>query len=280
MDDRAKRTFRHNTDLGQNFLVDPSVLQFILERSAPGPEETVLEVGAGQGVLTRRLAQSGCQLYSLEIDRRLEGDLAPLEEAFPRLKLLWGDAVTFDYEGGLSTYPQKVIANIPYHITTPLIWRLLEELAPRGLRYLLLMVQKEAADRLASPPGTKTRYPLGVTLELMGQVRRLRRVPPGAFRPMPRVDSTLIEIEIEGRRELARDLLWRRLLRAAFSQRRKTLVNNLVASFGLARESLPPLLAELGLDEKIRAEALEGKEWLDLARRLASLGTSPDTKGH
>ena len=269
MNEQKSRPFRHNTDLGQNFLVDPSVLQFILEASAPGPEETILEIGAGQGVLTRQLALSGCRrLYSLEIDRRLEGDLATLEKAFSNLKVFWGDAVTFDYGSNFPDPPQKVIANIPYHITTPLIWKLLEDLAPRGLRYLLLMVQKEAADRLTSPAGTKMRYPLGVTLELMGHARRLRRVPPGAFRPAPRVDSALIEIGIDRRQDLAGDRSWRRLLKAAFGQRRKTLANNLGASFSLSREPLLSLFSDLDMDGKIRAEELDGDQWLRLAQRL------------
>ena len=278
MNGQKGRPFRHNTDLGQNFLVDFSVLQFILETSAPGPEETILEIGAGQGVLTRPLALSGCRhLYSLEIDRRLEGDLADLEKTFSNLKVFWGDAVTFDYAKDLPQSPHKVIANIPYHITTPLIWKLLEDLAPKGLRYLLLMVQKEAADRLTAPAGTKMRYPLGVTLELMGHVRRLRRVPPGAFRPAPRVDSALIEIEIDRRQSLACDHSWRRLLKAAFGQRRKTLANNLGASFGLPRESLLAIFSDIGVDGKIRAEELDGDQWLRLARELVSPASASDT---
>ncbi len=272
MSREPEKVFRHNTDLGQNFLVDLSVLQFIIERAAPGPDQTILEVGAGQGVLTKQLALSGChRLYAVEIDRRLEGNLTDLEDSFPNLTILWGDAVQLDYALLLEEKPQKVIANIPYHITTPLIWRLLEDLAPLGLCYMLLMVQKEAADRLTAPAGTKMRYPLGVTLDLMGQTRRVRKVPPGAFRPMPRVDSALIEIDIRQRLTLPRDAFWRRLLAGAFGQRRKTLVNNLISSLKLPREKAIERILSLGLDEKVRAEALESEYWLSLAEMLRPL---------
>ena len=262
------KPFRHNTDLGQNFLVDSSILDDIVERAQAGPGQTILEVGAGQGVLTRRLAQSGCRLFAVEIDRRLQEPLEELEGLFPNLTLIWGDAVQLDYPSLLSVRPQKVIANIPYHITTPLLWKLLEDLAPEGLSYLLLMVQKEAADRLTAPAGTKMRYPLGVTLELMGKARRLRRVPPGAFRPMPRVDSALIEITLDRRLDLARNLFWRKLLAGAFAQRRKTLANNLQAALKLSRQSLTDVLLELGLNEKVRAEEIDGPSWLRLSEKL------------
>jgi 16S rRNA (adenine1518-N6/adenine1519-N6)-dimethyltransferase len=170
-----------------------------------------------------------------------------------------------DY-GALSPFPNKSVANIPYNITTPLIWRLLA-FAPRGLTYHLYMVQKEAADRLTAKRDTKERYPLGVALEVMGETSVVRKVPPACFRPVPRVESALVEIRLTQNLHLTRDSRWSGLLHAGFRQRRKTLVNNLKnfnpKDFGGVKEWLFRL-EQLGIDPRTRAEDLSGEEWLNL----------------
>ena len=155
----------------------------------------------------------------MELDERLRPYLEGLASREPRLSLYWGDALRMDC-GALSPFPRKVVANIPYNITTPLIWSLLR-LGARGLRHHLYMVQKEAADRLTASADTKERYPLGVALEVMGAVERVRRVPPSCFRPRPRVDSEVIEIVLSRNFHLMEDGLWSGLLHRAFAQRRK-----------------------------------------------------------
>jgi 16S rRNA (adenine1518-N6/adenine1519-N6)-dimethyltransferase len=207
------------------------------------------------------LLLKGCaRLYAVELDLRLKDALERLEAQNPRLSVLWDDAVRADY-GVLSPFPNKVVANIPYNITTPLIWRLLA-LASRGLTYHLYMVQKEAAERLTARRDTKERYPLGVALEVMGTTTLVRRVPPSCFRPAPRVDSALVEIELGRNLFLMENSLWSDLLHAGFRQRRKTLFNNLKGFRGL--EDWRPLLDDAKLDPKIRAEDLSGEEWLRL----------------
>ncbi|WP_279369727.1 ribosomal RNA small subunit methyltransferase A, partial [Fretibacterium fastidiosum] len=154
---RAPGGFHALRRLGQNFLVDRGVLAEIVERSGVGEGDVVLEVGPGQGVLTRALLERGCLLHAVELDERLRPELEALAAASEgRLCLHWGDALRTDL-AALVPFPAKVIANIPYSITTPLIWRLLA-LAPKGLAYCLLMVQKEAADRLLAPADTRERY--------------------------------------------------------------------------------------------------------------------------
>ena len=162
------------------------------------------------------------------------------------------------------------IRDSPYNITTPLIWSLLR-LGARGLRHHLYMVQKEAADRLTASADTKERYPMGVALEVMGAVERVRRVPPSCFRPRPRVDSAVIEIVLSRNFHLMEDGLWSGLLHRAFAQRRKTLFNNLKGFEGL--EDWEGRLREAGIDPRSRAEDLEGDAWLSLYGTLrTSLG--------
>ena len=253
--------FRTLRRYGQNFLVDRGVLEDIVRRAAIGEEDVVLEIGPGQGVLTRALLERGCaHLHAVELDERLRPYLEGLASREPRLSLYWGDALRMDC-GALSPFPRKVVANIPYNITTPLIWSLLR-LGARGLRHHLYMVQKEAADRLTASADTKERYPLGVALEVMGAVERVRRVPPSCFRPRPRVDSEVIEIVLSRNFHLMEDGLWSGLLHRAFAQRRKTLFNNLKGFEGL--EDWEGRLREAGIDPRSRAEDLEGDAWLSL----------------
>ena len=253
--------FRAKRHLGQNFLVDRNILAEIVERAAVTRQDTILEIGPGRGVLTRELLLRNCAcLHAVELDFRLKEELENLAASDPRLKLSWGDAMKTDY-GALAPFPNKAVANIPYNITTPLIWKLLP-FASRGLSYHLFMVQKEAADRLTAPADSKERYPLGVALEAMGEVRLVRKVPPTCFRPVPRVDSAIVEIRLERNLDLTDDSLWSDLLHAGFRQRRKTLLNNLKGFQGIPDWTCR--FENLGLDVKIRAEDLRGEEWLEV----------------
>ncbi len=263
----AKRGFTHNTDIGQNFLTDRSVAAYAVKRANITESDVVLEIGPGGGILTRELlAAKPKAVYAVEVDERLRRGLEELTERDGRLSLFWGDAVRFDY-GALPEAPTKIVANLPYHITTPLLWTFLEKLAPAALRLMLLMVQLESAERIASPPRGRARSPVGVTVEAMGGAEILRKVPPQAFFPRPRVNSALIEIKTEKNRNLANDGTWRALLAHSFAKRRKTLVNNWSAGCeNIDRSRALALLERLGLPATARAEELTLEEWFSLAQ--------------
>ena len=263
-----KRRFINNTDIGQNFLIDESVVAYTVKRAAVTPDDVILEIGPGGGILTRGLLSAGPRaLYAVEVDERLRDGLEALASRDGRLRLFWGDAVRFDYRAELPETPTKIVANLPYHITTPILWAFLEKLIPAGVGYMLLMVQLESAERIASPERSRARSPLGVTVEAMGGAEILRKIPPQAFRPQPRVNSALIEIKIEKNRGLANDRTWRALLARSFAQRRKTLVNNWTAGYAdIDRERALAILDAHGLSATARAEELPLEKWFELAK--------------
>ena len=236
---------------GQNFLIDKNILACIIRRADLSPDDVILEIGPGHGVLTRALLAENVKcVHAVEIDERMRPELEDIAGNDSRLTLHWGDAVKFDYSS-LSPFPNKVIANIPYNITTPLLWELLR-FAARGMKYHLYMLQKESAMRIIAPEDTKERYPLGITVQAMGHAVIVRNVPRECFRPVPNVDSVLAEIVLEKNFELACDSLWSEILHRGFSHRRKTLSNNLkdfadVLNYG-----------------SMRAEDLTVNEWLEI----------------
>ena len=263
-----KRRFINNTDIGQNFLIDESVVAYTVKRAAVTPDDVILEIGPGGGILTRGLLSAGPRaLCAVEVDERLRDGLEALASRDGRLRLFWGDAVRFDYRSELPETPTKIVANLPYHITTPILWAFLEKLIPAGVGYMLLMVQLESAERIASPERSRARSPLGVTVEAMGGAEILRKVPPQAFRPQPRVNSALIEIKIEKNCGLANDRTWRALLARSFTQRRKTLVNNWTAGYAdIDRERALAILDAHGLSATARAEELPLEKWFELTK--------------
>lgn len=263
-DKLGKNFFRHNTDIGQNFLRDKSVVEWMMNRAALANDDRVLEIGPGEGVLTLGLLGTACaRLDTIELDTRLRLRMEAIASEHKRLVLHWGDALRFDY-AKLEHPPTHVVANLPYHITTPLIWTLLERFSGTDLRYMLLMVQKEAADRIAAGEKSREANPLGITLAAMGQVTVARKVPRGAFSPMPRVDSAIVEIKLSGDfADLPRDRAWRRLLTGSFAQRRKTLINNW-GSLGISRAEATEILASHLLPPLSRPEELSLVKWLDL----------------
>jgi 16S rRNA (adenine1518-N6/adenine1519-N6)-dimethyltransferase len=247
--------------LGQNFLADPNLLDAIVRDAELAADDVVLEVGAGEGVLTERLAAAAAHVHAVELDRGLEAALASLA-ARPNVELHWGDAMKLDLTR-LDPAPSAVVANLPYSIATPLILRTIEQL-PEVQRWTV-MVQREIADRLRAGPGSRTYGSPSVQAQLACEVKLLRSVDPAVFRPRPRVESAILGLRRTGP---GADTATRELVRAAFAHRRKSLARSLEHIRPGALERARAALRELGLPEGARAEALSPDDFAALARKL------------
>jgi 16S rRNA (adenine1518-N6/adenine1519-N6)-dimethyltransferase len=247
--------------LGQNFLADPNLLDAIVRDAELAPGDVVLEVGAGEGVLTERLVAAAAHVHGVVFDRGLEAALAPLA-ARPEVDLHWGDAMKLDL-AGLDPAPGAVVANLPYSIATPLILRTVEQLP--SVRRWTVMVQREIADRLRAEPGSRTYGSPSVLAQLACEVKLLRTVDPAVFRPRPRVESAILALRRTGP---GADTATRELVRAAFAHRRKSLARSLEHVRPGSLDATRAALRELELDENARAEALAPEDFAALAAKL------------
>jgi len=242
--------------LGQNFLADPNLLDAIVRDAELDPADVVLEVGAGEGVLTERLAAAAAHVHTVEIDRGLEPALAPIA-ALDNVSLHWGDAMKIDL-AGFAPAPTAMVANLPYSVATPLILRTIEQLP--SLRSWTVMVQREIADRLFASPGTKAYGAVSVLVQLACERLGRRPVSRKVFAPQPNVDSALVAFRRRPGVELGDDWEWTsHVVHAAFAHRRKTLAN------ALALADLPAPPAEVA---GLRAEQLPPERLALLAREL------------
>ncbi|HZH91479.1 MAG TPA: 16S rRNA (adenine(1518)-N(6)/adenine(1519)-N(6))-dimethyltransferase RsmA [Pyrinomonadaceae bacterium] len=263
--------------LGQNFLVDESVVARIVREVAPRAGETIIEIGAGRGALTARLAAGAGRLVAVEFDR----DLVPLlREKFgdrENFTLVEGDALAIDYcAAAMPAREARVVANLPYNISTAILQRLFEQ--RRCLTEMILMLQREVVERVTAAPGTGERGYLSVLTEAYCEARPLFDVAPEAFRPVPKVWSTVVRLGV--RESVAAQvsdeaLLWR-VVGAGFAQRRKTIFNNLrhappnLLSLVEAAGGAHALLERAGVEPQSRAETLTLAEWVSLSLVLES----------
>jgi len=247
--------------LGQNFLADPNLLDAILRDADLSADEVVLEVGAGEGVLTERLAATAAQVHTIELDPRLKEALAALA-ARPNVDLHWADAMKLDL-GALDPVPSAMVANLPYSVATPVLLRTIEELP--SLQRWTVMVQREIADRLRAEPGSRTYGAPSVLVQLACDVRLLRTVDPAVFIPRPRVESAILGLHRTGS---GADAATRELVRAAFAHRRKSLSRSLEHVRPGSLEAAREALGHLGLPEDARAEQLSPEDFQALARDL------------
>jgi 16S rRNA (adenine1518-N6/adenine1519-N6)-dimethyltransferase len=247
--------------LGQNFLADPNLLDAIVRDAGLAPEDTVLEVGAGEGVLSERLAAAAAHLHTVEIDRGLAPALARIA-ALANVELHWGDAMKLDL-AGFRPEPTAMVANLPYSVATPLILRTIEELP--SLRRWTVMVQREIADRLRAGPGSRTYGSPSAVAQLACEVELVRAVDPAVFKPRPRVDSAILRLRRTGP---GADPETRQLIRAAFAHRRKSLARSLEHARPGSLAPARAALAELGLPEDARAEALAPPQFAALSAKL------------
>lgn len=264
--------------LSQNFLADVDVLEAILAEAAPAADGRVLEIGPGLGLLTGALLDTGAAVTAVELDRGLASFLRGRFETpigAGRLTLVEGDALDQDLVH-LVAPPYDVVANLPYHITSPILHALLG--SPPRPRRLVLMVQREVAERIAAPPG-KMSY-LSVFVQYHARVRVALRVPPDAFEPEPAVDSAVIVVEpYDADDRLGpddEDGLWR-LVQAAFRERRKMIHNVLARQLPVEPDGVAAALAAAGIAADRRPQTLAVGEWLALLEAFGKIG--PDRRG-
>lgn len=261
--------FHPKKSLGQNFLIHENVIESILRLLALDRNDGVVEIGPGLGFLTRRLLELAGQVWAVEVDGALVERLRQSGlAAEPRLHLIHGDILAVPLPQMLPTTKLKLAGNLPYSISTPVLFRIFDWRA--HFSSLVLMVQKEVAERIASRPGTKDYGTLSVWCQVHGRVTEKVSVSPEAFFPRPKVRSTVLKIELYAEPSIAEaDLAsLRGLVRAAFGQRRKTLSNNLTSWLNRPRPEVDDFLWSCDIDPKRRGETLGVDEFVKLAARL------------
>ncbi len=272
-----KYQFRFHKKLGQNFLIDPHVLEKIIRTAEITPEDTVLEIGPGIGTMTQYLSEAAARVIGVEVDRNLIPILADTLQGYDNVRIIHADILKLDLKklteeenGGR---PMKVVANLPYNITTPVIMRLLEDGAP--VLSMTVMVQEEVAERMQAGPGTKEYGALSLAVQYYAKPYLAAYVPPNCFMPRPKVGSAVIRLtkhENPPVKVTDVDLMFR-LIRASFNQRRKTLVNGLANAENLSftKEEIADALMRLGKDEHVRGETLTLQDFADLSNELGSM---------
>jgi 16S rRNA (adenine1518-N6/adenine1519-N6)-dimethyltransferase len=258
---------RPNRDLGQNFLIDSNILDVIARAADLGPDDVVLEIGGGLGVLSEHLAARAKHVHVVELDRGLEAPLREALDPFANATLHLADALSLDLRG-LDPAPTKVVANLPYNIAATAILRTIEELDEVSV--WLAMVQKEVGERLAAAPRTPLYGVPSAIAQLACDVRVVRGIPRTVFHPVPNVDSVLVRLD---RRGPAPSPELRGLVRAAFAHRRKALPRSLALAADAppgVRDRARAALERLGFPADARAETLAPEDFRRLAAELSS----------
>ncbi|HEX4519064.1 MAG TPA: 16S rRNA (adenine(1518)-N(6)/adenine(1519)-N(6))-dimethyltransferase RsmA [Gaiellaceae bacterium] len=245
--------------LGQHFLVDENILGVIGRLADLQPRDVVLEIGPGLGSLTRYLADRVASVHAVEVDRTLEASLLRI----PNTTIHWGDALALDLNA-FDPAPDKLVANLPYNIATPLVVESLDRLP--SISAWCVMVQREVADRFFAAPGTKAYGAVSVLIRLATERTGFHPVSREAFRPRPNVESALVAFR---RVRPGIDPKVKRLVEAAFAHRRKTLANSVALSGLLSRDRAEAALGQIGRDRAVRAEQLDPEEFVSLAATLA-----------
>ena len=271
----SKHGFSFSKALGQNFLVNPTVCPRMAEMSGAGKGVGVIEVGPGIGVLTAELAKLADKVVSIELDTRLLPVLEETLAEFDNVKIINGDVMKTDLskliEDEFPGMRVVVCANLPYYITSPVIMKLLEDRLP--IDAITVMVQKEAADRITAPLGTREAGAVTASVSCYAEAKTLFKVSAGSFMPPPKVDSAVIRLDIrkEPPVKLSSEKLMFAVIRAAFAQRRKTVLNSVSNSLHISQEELLPILEKAGVKPTARAEQLLLQDFAAIANGIAEL---------
>lgn len=261
--------------LGQNFLINPSILDKIVAASEITDTDLALEIGAGLGFLTSSLAASAKQVIAIEVDNALFRELQCKFSEIPEVTLIHGDVLKVDLSALLQQFPRtntKVIANLPYSITTPILWKLLNH--HRQIGICLLMMQKEVAERIVAQPGGKTYGALTIGISYYAKSEIVHVLPPNCFYPAPQVESAIVKLKIRDAPKVlvADEALFFRIVRASFQARRKMLRNALLRNnVPITAEALDCIFDQLAIDPRRRGETLDISEFAALANSIAEL---------
>ena len=264
--------FSFSKGLGQNFLINPSVCPRIAEEGFAGSGYGILEIGTGFGALTAELAKRADKVTAVEIDKRLLPVLSETLSGFDNVKIINDDIMKVDLgeliKNEFDGLKVAVCANLPYYITSPVIMLLLESELP--ITAITVMVQKEAAVRLTAKPGTRESGAVTVAVNYYGEVETLFNVSRGSFMPAPKVDSAVIQIRPDRKyRNMVRNKeLFFKVVKGAFSQRRKTMVNSLSSAAGIPKDAIFSALEKAGLPETVRAEKLDMESLISFTNLL------------
>ncbi|WP_178412724.1 16S rRNA (adenine(1518)-N(6)/adenine(1519)-N(6))-dimethyltransferase RsmA [Peptacetobacter hiranonis] len=264
-----KHGFKFSKSLGQNFLIDDNVIDKIIDGARVKEGDKVIEVGPGIGTLTREMAKRAEKVVAVEIDKNLIPILKETLADFDNTEVVNEDILKVDInklvDEKLSGGPVKLIANLPYYITTPIVMKFLEEDIP--VTDIVVMVQKEVADRMNAVPSTKDYGALSVAVQYYCDTEIVAKAPRHMFIPQPKVDSTVIGLHIREEKKYKADneQLFFKTVKAAFGQRRKTLLNSLSSMGVLDKAKIKEVLAEAGIDEKRRGETLSIEEFAHLS---------------
>ncbi len=267
-----KHGFNFSKALGQNFLINPSVCPRMAEYSLADENTGVIEIGAGIGVLTAELAKIAKKVVCVELDTRLLPILDETLADFDNIEIVNADVMKTDLKALIEEKFQGmdvvVCANLPYYITSPVITMLLESRLP--IKAVTVMIQKEAADRLCTPVGSRDSGAITVCTNYYAEVKQLFNVSRGSFMPAPNVDSTVIRLDIRENPavEVSDEKKFFRMVKAAFAQRRKTALNSISSGMGLSKTQVADALRASGLEENVRAEKLTMEELAVLCENL------------
>lgn len=250
--------------LGQNFLIKKEVVDAIIAAGEVNAGDAVLEIGPGIGTLTQGLAETGAAITAVELDRKLLEVLSKTLAAYDNVRVIHGDVLKLDISREMSNKPFKVIANLPYYITTPIIMMLLEMRLP--IEVLVTMVQKEVAERMVAKPGGKEYGALSVAVQYYTEPDIIITVPPNSFIPAPAVESAVIRCRVRKEPPVSVDeKAFFRIVKAAFSQRRKTFSNTLKGA-GFPKDMIAEILNISGIDGSRRGETMSIEEFAAVAK--------------
>lgn len=266
-----KYGFKFSKGLGQNFLIDDTVLEDIIEAADISPEDLVIEIGPGVGTLTKLLLKKAKKVCAIELDDKLIPILHEELKEFDNLEVIHGDALKVDFNEIIGDEKSvKVVANLPYYVTTPIISRLLK--GNYNFSSITIMIQKEVAERIAAKPSTKDYGALTLLVQYHSTVEIVRKVGPDAFIPQPKVESMVIKLnKLPGPRVVVADVdLFFKVIRESFNMRRKTLSNSL-KNMKIDKEKLQKAFEEAGIDPIRRGETLSIEEFAKLSDCIKAL---------